>query len=314
MPIFAVIALVALLGGGTSFAAQGALPGDILYPVKVNVNEEVRAILAFSPQARATVDTERATARLDEAEKLAIKNRLSAGAKAQLEANFSRFAEMVKERLAAMPAEAKADVASQFEAALRAHDRILLNLQLATSTATSSVPTSVLEIKLKVRSMLHDMEDAREEAESEVVGEDGVPEVQAAAEGRIGAAENVIESAEQFVYAKSGSLDAEALADAKAKLQTANDLVAQAKAKVNAKEYGDAFELASKAIRVSQEARVEAQASEDGFELEHRSTSTDDEWEEEDDDDEIRASSSVEIENDGRGDRGNGGVNLNLGL
>src|SRR5262245_19259786 len=41
MPVFAVIAIIALLGGGTSFAAQGALPGDTLYPIKVNVNEKI---------------------------------------------------------------------------------------------------------------------------------------------------------------------------------------------------------------------------------------------------------------------------------
>ena len=40
MTIALIIALV--LGGGTSFAAEGSLPGDLLYPVKIGVNEEFR--------------------------------------------------------------------------------------------------------------------------------------------------------------------------------------------------------------------------------------------------------------------------------
>src|SRR3989344_4462111 len=41
MSIFAAIALAVLLGGGgTAIAAQAALPGVVLYPVKVNINEE----------------------------------------------------------------------------------------------------------------------------------------------------------------------------------------------------------------------------------------------------------------------------------
>src|SRR3989338_6897994 len=48
MPIVLIIALV--FGGSASFAAEQALPGDTLYPVKVNVNEEVRGLLAFTPE------------------------------------------------------------------------------------------------------------------------------------------------------------------------------------------------------------------------------------------------------------------------
>src|SRR3989338_6446139 len=49
MTIALIIAL--LIGGGTSFAAEGAVPGDVLYPVKVNINEEIRGVVAFSDTA-----------------------------------------------------------------------------------------------------------------------------------------------------------------------------------------------------------------------------------------------------------------------
>jgi hypothetical protein len=41
---FAVFCLVAVPA-----LAEGALPGDVLYPVKVQFNEEVRSSLAFTP-------------------------------------------------------------------------------------------------------------------------------------------------------------------------------------------------------------------------------------------------------------------------
>src|SRR6185369_7748217 len=50
MPIF--IAILVLLGGGTSFAAQNALPGDALYSVKVNVNEQVEGLLSLSAESK----------------------------------------------------------------------------------------------------------------------------------------------------------------------------------------------------------------------------------------------------------------------
>ena len=43
--IIAVVLAVSALGGGTAYASQGSLPGDVLYPVKLGT-EQVRLILA----------------------------------------------------------------------------------------------------------------------------------------------------------------------------------------------------------------------------------------------------------------------------
>src|SRR5436309_3366576 len=81
MPVFAIITILALMGGGTSLAAQNALPGDFLYPVKVNVNENIVAGLAFTAEAKAKVETDLAERRLEEAAELAEKSHMSAEAK-----------------------------------------------------------------------------------------------------------------------------------------------------------------------------------------------------------------------------------------
>lgn len=86
---FAVL-LIVVLTGGTSFAAAGALPGDLLYGVKLNVNEGVESLLAVSPRASAEVNAKHAVARLKEAETLATAGKLTPEANKELGDNFSQ--------------------------------------------------------------------------------------------------------------------------------------------------------------------------------------------------------------------------------
>ena len=88
MPVIAVILIIALsAGGGVSVAAQKALPQDILYPIKININEKVRSALAFSSEAKAKIEVELAEKRIEEAEQLATEGRLNSAAQAQVKQN-----------------------------------------------------------------------------------------------------------------------------------------------------------------------------------------------------------------------------------
>jgi hypothetical protein len=88
MPYIATIMLVALFGGGTSVAAQSSLPGDFLYPVKIQINEEVRSFLAFSPESKVRVEIDRVQARLEEAETLMKKGKFDTEARQSVESNL----------------------------------------------------------------------------------------------------------------------------------------------------------------------------------------------------------------------------------
>lgn len=68
MPI--ALLLLILLSGGTSFVAQDSVPGDLLYPVKIHVNENVESLIALGDKQDAIVDVKQATRRLEEAQKL----------------------------------------------------------------------------------------------------------------------------------------------------------------------------------------------------------------------------------------------------
>src|SRR5437763_954383 len=61
---------IVLFGGGISYAAQGALPGEALYPVKVNVTEKVLGWLKVSASSKTAFEMSLAETRLQEAEKL----------------------------------------------------------------------------------------------------------------------------------------------------------------------------------------------------------------------------------------------------
>jgi len=84
----ALAAVVIMLSGGTAYAAQGALPGDLLYTIKTGVNEPVAGALAFSNEAKASFHTSVAEVRLKEAEALASEGKLDAATTMQLETNF----------------------------------------------------------------------------------------------------------------------------------------------------------------------------------------------------------------------------------
>jgi hypothetical protein len=82
----AFASILILLGTATaSYAAEGALPGDPLYAIKVNLNEPLRGAFAISKSAKASWEEKKLDRRLMEAEKLASKGKLSEAAIIEVE-------------------------------------------------------------------------------------------------------------------------------------------------------------------------------------------------------------------------------------
>jgi len=70
-------ALVLFLIVGVPLIAERALPGDVLYPVKVQFNEELLSTLSSSPYAKVEWETERLERRIAEARLLASEGKLT---------------------------------------------------------------------------------------------------------------------------------------------------------------------------------------------------------------------------------------------
>ncbi len=260
MPVGIIIALVVALGGGVSMAAQSSLPGGALYPVKVNINEEVRAAFALSAKARAQSDARRAEERLQEAEELSVEEDVDAETRADIEANFQLFADRTEARIDALTdtdARAAADIASNFEMALSSHGKVLARL------AADADGAEVRDLQATSDKELKETVTLRLEAEGKVKEEDGAPATMEAARGKLGAAVNVLAEVSRFIDLRESQLGAAAVTAARAELKNAQDLKAEADADFAAGKYPEAFIKGNAVIRMAQGAKLLIQAQED---------------------------------------------------
>ena len=257
MSVLLTVAIMAALGGGTSYAAESSLPGDVLYPVKLLVNEPVSASLALSVEAKAEWKTRVVERRLEEASELAAKGRFEGETKAGVSNRFEKQSGEAREAIIKVEvsgnARGAASVASRLEAALGAHEAVLGRLSATATVELSPIDKKILkELKgakeLRIRLESDDKDDDR--------GDKNAPEVKVAAEARVGAVEKILSEAKRQLVGKKDTMSVEATAEIEAELKEAGLIVVEARAKIAEEHYGEAFRLANAAMRKIQEARV----------------------------------------------------------
>ena len=130
MPL--ILAILLTFSGGTALAANSALPGDLLYPVKVGMNEKIRGVLAFTSEAEAGYQGDLAVRRIEEIEQLIAEGKLEVTLKEKIEENFEKHSEktlnLIEELEAKGNFEAAAAVGARFEASLKAHDELIARI------------------------------------------------------------------------------------------------------------------------------------------------------------------------------------------
>ncbi|MBI2025627.1 hypothetical protein HYT04_02495 [Candidatus Kaiserbacteria bacterium] len=121
--------IVLLAGGGAASAAEGALPGDILYPVKIYVNEPLRGAMVLGGVPKARFEAERTIRRLEEAETLAAQGRLDKTSAETVREHFENsvtaFNSAVDNLESNGSMEDAVNARVDFEAHINAHSRIL---------------------------------------------------------------------------------------------------------------------------------------------------------------------------------------------
>lgn len=131
---------------GISYAAQGALPGDLLYPVKVHVNEPVRGALATSPATRAAWAADVAGERLKEAATLAAAGALSTSTQDELKSSFETHvaiaADAIAEEASTSP-ESSTEAGVRIEARLAEYGRVLSEVGSARGIDTEELAHAV---------------------------------------------------------------------------------------------------------------------------------------------------------------------------
>ncbi|MFN3188033.1 MAG: DUF5667 domain-containing protein [Candidatus Paceibacteria bacterium] len=181
MPIVILIALV--IGGGTSFAAQSAVPGDFLYPVKTEVNESVRSAFTFGADAEARLQAKLIEERVAEAKELEARGELEGEAAITLAGKMQRNTEKARVALeASTKVETQAAVnrivmaLTEYNATVEnrtslvigisAFERIQINGSFASELATGEI--SVAELESITRARLSGLQNVVGEHQAEI--------------------------------------------------------------------------------------------------------------------------------------------------
>ncbi len=117
---------------GTAYAAQNSLPGDLLYPIKINVNEKVESLVAVGPEQKALVAVKHVISRIKETEQLADENRLNQKTEESLNDNLVAQSIEVQNNIAQIEASGDVNLAlhigSDFESSLSDHQKSITKL------------------------------------------------------------------------------------------------------------------------------------------------------------------------------------------
>ena len=120
-----------LIGGTVSFAAEGALPGNVLYPVKTEVNERVRGVMAVTPHAKAGWDIRLVERRLSEVKEVGLIESVPLETKEVARANVKKYIERAQKRIVELDDsddnEGALLVAENLARVLQTHETILLD-------------------------------------------------------------------------------------------------------------------------------------------------------------------------------------------
>lgn len=134
-----------LLLGTTTFAAQGALPGDPLYPVKIHVNETAFGVAAVGDEAKAKWNASVAEERVKEATQLALAGKLSSRTVAELESDFDDHAQKVvsfAKKVREKDPKKSSKISEDFSSSLEKHSDVLAEIGRPASLAQAAAPVA----------------------------------------------------------------------------------------------------------------------------------------------------------------------------
>lgn len=146
LTVVAALLIILISANGVAFAVERTLPGDTLYPVKVNVIEPLAGSLITSPVARAQYEASITNKRFAESEALAVQGNLD-GAKQQqiaslIDEHTANFENALSQADKVSP-QAADSTALDFQAGMSAHATILKTIAASTTSTTTPGITAI---------------------------------------------------------------------------------------------------------------------------------------------------------------------------
>ncbi len=267
-PLPITLSALLLLGGGTAFAAEQALPDEALYPIKLQVNERVRATFTPTSEGKAKWEVRVAERRLEEIEKLAAEKKLTAETQAQVETTFDLQTKLIQEKIARLKAEgninAAAELSESFQMSLQTHETILTKLD-AENIDTNAMDPLLEKIKLNATVMTLGADES-----SATATMDTQAELKAQAYKKQQAASDAIANVKQNLN-ESIQLDVEIKAKITTLLQLSLDAFSkgtdqfnQLEFKLAVSQYGQAETSAQEALRLIASSQTDIKANAEG--------------------------------------------------
>ncbi len=264
MPLFLIFALLAS-GGGVSYAAQNSLPGDPLYPVKVDVNEPIAGAFQFGTQAQAQWNADLAQTRLQEAEQLAAQNRLTPQLQAQVATRLQDAVAAAQNNITQLQEKNQGVVAAQvnnnLETDLRVHAAILARLAVHhQNQGDGGNVSNMIQATAQQAQEVADTGNQLEASTTEQVRADG-PEAGGAVAGKRNEANDFVNSVLGLFKSQGASLDATTSAQVQASLNVAQQKLIVGDAASQAGNYAEAFGDYQAAQQAAQDAKVQIVAT-----------------------------------------------------
>lgn len=263
MTLAIIVALI--IGGSTSYAAEGAVPGDFLYPVKVEVNENLRSALALSTGAQAQWDTRVAERRVEEAIVLLSRGDVDDEDDEKLQELFEEHASKAENLIVEIETEGNIEKAiearTEFEARLRSKQAVLQNL----SEVRSEVRAEIDDLLSSLRTRLDNNVALRSKVRIEMEDEDSSVDTdddtikvrfESAVEGKEKSFKNKEEEVISYIEKKKEEVSEETYNEARVKVEAAKQIRDSAEEASEEGNYEESFKLYVEAHGLLQEAKL----------------------------------------------------------
>lgn len=152
--VSAIVLIAIIFTGitGTAYAAQDALPGDLLYPIKINVNEQLEEALAKDTTEKAKIALKHSITRLREIETLTKQGKITEKAKEEVSRNFETQSKLVQSNIEKLKTEGNTDTAirisSDFEDQLKKYSKEIKKSDDDTAVKERTILTTDIQHKI----------------------------------------------------------------------------------------------------------------------------------------------------------------------
>jgi hypothetical protein len=121
-PLYATLMSIIVIGSGAStLAAEGSVPGDVFYGIKIHVNEPLMSALSPTAEGQARVSAELAARRVDEVVTLASTGRLTDEKQEYLDTAFTTQVEKTRAHVETLHKDGNTHIADDVTSELASH-------------------------------------------------------------------------------------------------------------------------------------------------------------------------------------------------